>query len=322
MYAMPIITQRITAQVENDVQTTLQTEGITWVNVKTQGRDITVSGIARDESEYEKALNALRSIKLIRNIKNAIQPQPVGIYTMAMHMDKENLQISGYIASDTDKEALHQQAREVFSNKQISLALQTGLGAPNDWLEVNKGLITEISKLDVASVDIINTSVEISGKIPKSQTIPAFEQALQAFRDKDYTIKTQLFAHDYAIAACQEKFNALLSKNKIYFETAQSIIAKQSDALLTKIVENAVLCGNASITIIGHTDDIGSDAENQTLSYQRAQAVKGRLFSQGGIPLERLNAVGKGASEPIDANDTEAGRANNRRIEFTVEGLE
>jgi OOP family OmpA-OmpF porin len=321
-YAMPIITQIITTQTEKDVKATLQAEGITWANIKTQGRDITISGIARNGEEYQKALNILRSVWLVRNIQNDIQPQSVGIYTMAMQMDKESLQIKGYVASDKDKETLEQQAKQLFPSKKITLALQTGLGAPNDWIEVNKGLLSEISKLDIASLDIINNSVEISGKIAKSQHIPTFDQALQAFRAKGYTINTQLFAHDRSILACQEKFNALLSKNKIYFETAQSIIAKQSDDLLTKIVENAVICGNSTITIVGHTDDIGSAAENQALSYQRAQAVKGRLFSQGGIPLERLNAVGKGASEPIDTNDTEAGRANNRRIEFIVEGLE
>lgn len=322
IYAMPIITQIITAQIENGVQATLKAKGITWATVNTQGRDIVVEGIARSEEEYQKALDALHSVWLVRNVKNNIQPQPVGVYTMMMHMDKESFQIKGYIASDNDKEVLQQQIKQAFPDKKTTLTLQTGLGAPNHWLEVNKGLITEISKLEVASVDIIDTSVEISGKIPKSQHIPAFEATLETFRAQNYTIKTQLFAHDYSILACQEKFNALLSKNKIYFETGQSIIAKKSDALLTQIVENAVLCGKVSITITGHTDDIGSDAENQALSYQRAQAVKGRLFSQGGIPLERLNAIGKGASEPIDANDTEAGRANNRRIEFTVEGLE
>lgn len=322
IYAMPRITQIITTQTDKNIQATLQKEGITWVNVNTQGRDITVSGIARNEEEYQKVLDALRSVWLVRNIKNDIQPLPVKVYTMAMHMDNNNLKINGYIVNDSDKEALQQQIKQVFPNKKVTLTLQTALGAPNHWMEINKGLITEISKLDAASLDIIDTSVEISGKIPKSQHIPAFEQALESLRVKDYTIKAQLFAHDYSISACQEKFNALLSENKIYFETGQSIIAPQSDALLTQIVENAVLCGKASITITGHTDDIGSDAENQALSYQRAQAVKGRLFSQGGIPLERLTAIGKGASEPIDTNDTEAGRANNRRIEFTVEGLE
>ena len=80
-----------------------------------------------------------------------------------------------------------------------------------------------------------------------------------------------------------------------------------------------MLCANAKITIIGYTDNVGSDTKNQELSYQRAQAVKARLFSQGGIPSERMNAIGKGALEPIDTNDTEQGRANNRRIEFVVE---
>jgi OOP family OmpA-OmpF porin len=69
--------------------------------------------------------------------------------------------------------------------------------------------------------------------------------------------------------------------------------------------------------IEGHTDNIGSDAYNQELSQQRADAVRGFLI-QNGIGAERITAQGRGKSYPVASNDTEVGRQQNRRVEITI----
>ena len=71
------------------------------------------------------------------------------------------------------------------------------------------------------------------------------------------------------------------------------------------------------IEIAGHTDSSGSDSYNQQLSQRRAQAVATYLASQG-VRNERLMTVGAGESYPIASNDTEQGRAANRRVELTI----
>ena len=71
------------------------------------------------------------------------------------------------------------------------------------------------------------------------------------------------------------------------------------------------------IEIAGHTDSSGSDQYNQQLSQRRAQAVATYLASQG-VKNERLMTVGAGESYPIASNDTEQGRAANRRVELTI----
>jgi outer membrane protein OmpA-like peptidoglycan-associated protein len=71
------------------------------------------------------------------------------------------------------------------------------------------------------------------------------------------------------------------------------------------------------VEIAGHTDSSGSDEYNRTLSQRRAQAVAGYLTSQG-VKSERLITVGAGESHPIASNDTEQGRASNRRVELTI----
>ncbi|MEQ9736263.1 MAG: OmpA family protein, partial [Algiphilus sp.] len=70
-----------------------------------------------------------------------------------------------------------------------------------------------------------------------------------------------------------------------------------------------------TVEIIGHTDARGDDAYNQKLSEERALAVRDRLVAQG-IDDTRLSLTGRGESQPVASNDTEEGRAANRRVAF------
>lgn len=71
------------------------------------------------------------------------------------------------------------------------------------------------------------------------------------------------------------------------------------------------------VTVEGHTDSVGSDAYNQKLSERRANAVVKYLVNTVGIEAGKLSAVGYGESRPVASNDTDEGRAKNRRVEFT-----
>jgi outer membrane protein OmpA-like peptidoglycan-associated protein len=71
------------------------------------------------------------------------------------------------------------------------------------------------------------------------------------------------------------------------------------------------------IEVAGHTDNVGTDAYNQALSVRRAQAVGDYLVARG-INRERLIIVGAGETRPVASNETDAGRAENRRVELTV----
>ena len=74
---------------------------------------------------------------------------------------------------------------------------------------------------------------------------------------------------------------------------------------------------DTDVDVEGHTDSVGPDAYNLALSERRANSVK-RYLTQQGVPGERMTPVGYGETIPIDTNDTEEGRSNNRRVEFRV----
>lgn len=102
----------------------------------------------------------------------------------------------------------------------------------------------------------------------------------------------------------------------IYFDFNSDRIRKESDPVLKEIGEALARHPDWTITINGHTDNVGGDAYNLKLSQRRAEAVTRALVERHGIAAARLRSSGMGAGSPIEPNDTPEGRARNRRVEL------
>lgn len=101
------------------------------------------------------------------------------------------------------------------------------------------------------------------------------------------------------------------------FETAKSIIRKESYPSLDELAELMKAKPEYRLYIAGHTDNVGKKQANLKLSQDRAKAVKTYLISKG-IEASRIKTEGFGDSKPLDSNKTEEGRQRNRRVEFKV----
>ena len=110
---------------------------------------------------------------------------------------------------------------------------------------------------------------------------------------------------------------SVIALRNIFFNTASYELLPTSNAELDKLT--ALLKSNPALRIElgGHTDNVGADAANLSLSDQRAKAVRDHLVSKG-IDGSRITARGYGETKPVATNDTEEGRAQNRRTEVTV----
>jgi len=106
--------------------------------------------------------------------------------------------------------------------------------------------------------------------------------------------------------------------NQTAFDTGSSAIKAGFRPTMDRLAEVVTRYGKTSLTVVGHTDAEGSKEYNQELSRKRAQAVVDYFRSKNVHP-QRLEAVGKGESEPVSSNKSESGRQANRRVEIFVE---
>lgn len=115
--------------------------------------------------------------------------------------------------------------------------------------------------------------------------------------------------------------NKILTEGKwvshgILFDVNSDRIKPESYGSLKEIAGVLGENKDLKVQIVGHTDSDGDDAANLDLSNRRAAAVKATLTREFGIDGGRMDTEGKGEGQPIDSNNTPAGRANNRRVEF------
>jgi OOP family OmpA-OmpF porin len=113
------------------------------------------------------------------------------------------------------------------------------------------------------------------------------------------------------------KENAIVRLNNIFFETDKTELLPSSYAELDRLSEILEKDSSFTISIEGYTDNTGSEVHNKALSLGRANAVV-EYLRQKGIPQNRLEAHGYAAEKPIASNDTDEGKAKNRRVEFRI----
>ena len=115
----------------------------------------------------------------------------------------------------------------------------------------------------------------------------------------------------------QSEVITLSDAGDVLFAFNQSELTPAAQSKLDSLMPKLQSADVVSIKVIGHTDSVGSDIYNQALSERRASSVAAYLLSQGLAP-SKLTSEGKGQSQPVADNETEEGRAKNRRVELHV----
>jgi outer membrane protein OmpA-like peptidoglycan-associated protein len=115
----------------------------------------------------------------------------------------------------------------------------------------------------------------------------------------------------------QSEVITLSDAGDVLFAFNQSELTPAAQSKLDSLMPKLQSADVVSIKVVGHTDSVGSDTYNQALSERRASSVAAYLLSQGVAP-NKLTSEGKGQSQPVADNETEEGRAKNRRVELHV----
>ena len=137
-----------------------------------------------------------------------------------------------------------------------------------------------------------------------------FEEQLAAERE----------AKQLEIERMENDLLKLSLSSEVSFDFDSAKLKPSFEPSLKKLTKVLKKYDKTLITVVGHTDSVGSEAYNQKLSERRAAAVKTYLIDHG-IEPARITAIGRGESEPRDTNETEAGRQLNRRVEILVKPI-
>jgi outer membrane protein OmpA-like peptidoglycan-associated protein len=103
----------------------------------------------------------------------------------------------------------------------------------------------------------------------------------------------------------------------ILFDFNSDALKPAAKTNLDNLAANLASFGDSKLVLVGHTDSVGTAQYNQSLSERRSRSVANYLVLKG-VPGARVEATGRGESEPVQSNDTDAGRAANRRVEVAV----
>lgn len=289
--------------------------------VQVSDAQVRLSGIARELGGREAIATALRNLPEGFTIaENAVSAPP---YVFQVNKDPVALTLTfnGYVPDAAAHTALIDAARRKFLNEKIVDNLKTSVGAPSGFVNAAAAALGGLSRLSTGLLMITDREVKLSGDAFYEVAAEDIRGSLGGELPQGFRLNTEVSVRPPAsqvdATVCQQLFSDLLAVGRVRFVSGQAGIDGDSRGLLDRLVEIALRCPGAGIEISGHTDTDGDEDANMRLSERRAQAVLDYML-RAGLPAERMQAIGYGQNQPIASNDTAEGKAQNRRIEFTV----
>jgi outer membrane protein OmpA-like peptidoglycan-associated protein len=224
-----------------------------------------------------------------------------------------------------------------YRNDQRMRALERQMAALSTRAEASATLSRQALERAVSSEAAARTAAE-GRQAAEAQTAEAVQQKDAAVQEATTARETATRAQEEA-AAIRKKAEAEVNRlqqalgqiaetrrtalglvmnlggDHLKFEFDKADLRPEDKELLARIAGILMTSHDYTISVNGHTDDVGSDAYNQKLSERRAQAVRDYLV-QAGLPAEILSVEGHGKSLPLVKGTSEAARAKNRRVEL------
>jgi len=205
---------------------------------------------------------------------------------------------------------------------------------PEEVLLIKGAVTQEDSEKPVqARIELKNVETRKITEIPVDSVTGKYVAALVFKNDYILTVKTEDYAYESKYIAKSDssiepkvridfevkpiEVGKSYRLNDIYFSTNSSELRDESRSVLDGFIEFLNENKEIKVLIQGHTDDIGKAEDNLLLSDNRAKSVYEYLHEKG-IAAERLSYKGYGEEKPVSTNETEAGRARNRRTEFVI----
>jgi OOP family OmpA-OmpF porin len=282
---------------------------------------VALSGMARELGGREAIAAALKNLPEGYSVAANDVKAPPYIFQAYKDPVAVTLTLTGYVPDNNVHAALVAAAGRKFFSEKVVDNLKASIGAPPGFAAAVVPALGALSRLSTGTLVVSDREVKLSGDALYEAAAGQIRAGLGKEFPQNWQFKPEISVKPAAApvdsTVCQQLFAELLGKTRIRFESGKADIVADSAGLLDRLTETALRCPNANIEVAGHTDSDGEESANQALSEKRAQAVTDYLV-RAGLPASRFTPVGYGSTQPITGNDSDQGKAQNRRIDFVV----
>lgn len=228
----------------------------------------------------------------------------------------EQVVAGGQVADEATRVAVISTLRQVYGAANVidKIEVVSTVGTPANWsANVQKLINPALRQIHRGQLQIEGTQMVLQGEVDNDAVRQKVVSDMAGALNPTYTIKNSLRVP----ASEQIVVDQVLGNRIIEFEVGSATLTAKGRAILDEIAPTLGKLTSKAVAVVGHTDNGGSRASNLSLSQARAESVKGYLVNKG-IDPATLATSGVGPDQPVASNDSDAGRARNRRIEFRV----
>ena len=223
--------------------------------------------------------------------------------------------VTGSVPDEASKAAIVERLASLYGRERVidEIAVEAVV-APANWTRYVTAMLDEdLLQVGRGEVHVEGNSVRLAGEVHSEDGRRALAERMAASLNPTWSIRNQLEVIDRR----QDLLDAALAGRIIEFQSGSAALTAQGRLVLDEMARALAGIQGSRVEVVGHTDAVGDRQDNIRLSLARASEVKAYLVERG-IPGERLGVTGYGPDRPLADNDSEQGRARNRRIEFKV----
>lgn len=263
------------------------------------------------------------------SLKATLEPTPKAQATEASFTatrdGKGNVDLKGRVVDARQRQAVESYARAKLGHDNVHGATRVDKDLPAGWTVRTLAGLEALAVLHDGSVVVTPKEITVTGTSGDAQASDTISRILTGQLGEDAQITLNV-KYDKRLdetlnlptgKECVARLNASLAQQKINFDPGSAQVSEESLPALDALAQAMKNCTEFRMEVAGFTDNQGREEMNLQLSQQRAQAVIHGLLDRG-VLVGNLDAKGYGEAQPIASNDTEAGREQNRRIDFVL----
>ena len=254
---------------------------------------------------------------------NAVTPPVASPYVFTAERRGDRVLVAGHVPGESDREAILAAVQRKFGPSAIEGELAYASGAPEGYVDAASAALQALSRVAGGRVAIADRELSVEGFVYQAAAADSIGEDIGAALPDGFVVTASTLlprqgGQPVTAERCSELLQAVLKVGRIEFDGVEPDILAESYGFLDRVSATVARCPEAAIEVGAHTDSDGSASGNRERTTARAEAIVDYLVDAG-IRRERLTAVGYGEDNPIADNSTDAGKAANRRIEFSVE---